>query len=673
MAKKEKKEEIVETTKEKEEKVETTKEKKEKVAEIDAAITKLEKEKNNNLKNLVIKIIIAAIIIFLVIIGGKCLFNKLNKNDEISGVKKILSPKYTDVSCLDTSCNGIMAIEGNKLSDYRVLLFNSKGKRIANYKTAYDNKNKMVETPIEVTDKYFIATSSLEGTTKVNKYIIKDSKGKNLFTTSNKLKVVNENFISMKEEKSYSLITSTGKSVYKNIKDIFTYVDGDYIRIETSDSAVILNRKGDVVLDGYKVAKVLYEDDYKTAYGFIVKNIKEDVYNYYLFSKKEIVGDSFSSYSQIASTQDYRITKKENNKTVSYILHKNGKQEQTESVTEYVEDIKSKLDSDKYTIYENSIYDAKQKEIAVDNKETKEFGILNVDSNKFTKIYKYNKDKKYFYSSVSKISNEDQKYSYLKITCSKYYCDKATTIIYNLNDKKIAYSVDDLTIGSYKEYKDGYKVVRFYSLTGNKYSNKYVAFDKNNKELTISDNNIVIIDKDLLVGSESTYYLALYSVKENKIINKERATVIDADGVIAYRETDKNENIIVYNSKGKQLIKIMSSSYIGFSNNNYIYTEDKDLKILNIKKGKVYKYRLKDNEKLNNIAGEIIKPFNGAIFINNTNDKYAKVLNFKGNTMKKIGKAEISSVGYNSKEGNAYIIVRRTSGKGSQYGLYIAK
>ena len=84
----------------------------------------------------------------------------------------------------------------------------------------------------------------------------------------------------MKEEKSYSLITSTGKSVYKNIKDIFTYVDGDYIRIETSDSSVILNRKGDVVLDGYKVAKVLYEDDYKTAYGFIVKNIKDILINW---------------------------------------------------------------------------------------------------------------------------------------------------------------------------------------------------------------------------------------------------------------------------------------------------------------------------------------------------------------------------------------------------------
>ena len=61
---------------------------------------------------------------------------------------------------------------------------------------------------------------------------------------------------------------------------------------------------------------------------------------------------------------------------------------------------------------------------------------------------------------VAQMKSEEEKYSYLKITCSKYYCDKATTIIYNLNDKKIAYSVDDLTIGSYKEYKDGYKIAK---------------------------------------------------------------------------------------------------------------------------------------------------------------------------------------------------------------------
>ena len=661
--------------KEKEEITEEVKQSKEeaKVEEIDAAITKLEKEKNNNIKNLVIKIVIAAVVIFLIIIGGKFLFNKLNKNDEISGVKRVLNAKFTDVKCLDSSCDGIMAIDGDKLKEYKVLLFNSKGQKVATYNASYDSKNKIVENPKEVTNKYFISTSSLEGSLKVNKYIIKDSKGNKVYSTPNRLEAINENFISMKTDKTYTLLDNKGKEVYKNLKEIYSYLDGEYIRIETNDNTTILNKKGDVILEGYKISKVLYEEDLKTAYGFIVRNEKENVYNYYSFSKKEIVGDSFASYSQIKNTQDFKITKKENNKTVTYILHKNGKQVETESVSEYIEKIKEKIDTKKYTIYENSIYDANQKEILVDDKNSKEFGVLDVDSNKFTKIYKYSNDKKYFYSNVSKVSDEGQKYSYLKISCSKYYCDKSTTIIYNLNDKKTMYSVDDLTVGSYKEYKDGYKVVRFYSLSGNKYSNKYVAFDKDNKELVISDNNIVIIDKPLLVGYESTYSLSLYSVKSKKIINKEKASTIDADGVIAYRESDRNENITIYNSKGQKVIKILGTNYIGFSNNNYVYTEDKYLKIFNIKKGKVYKYKLKDNEKLNNIAGEIIKPYNGAIFINNTDSKYTKVLNYKGHTMKKINKAEISSVGYNAKEGNAYIIVRRTTGKGNRYGLYIAK
>ena len=69
--------------KEKEKITEEVKQSKEeaKVEEIDAAITKLEKEKNNNIKNLVIKIVIAAVIIFLIIIGGKFLFNKFSKKN----------------------------------------------------------------------------------------------------------------------------------------------------------------------------------------------------------------------------------------------------------------------------------------------------------------------------------------------------------------------------------------------------------------------------------------------------------------------------------------------------------------------------------------------------------------------------------------------------------------
>lgn len=646
---------------------------KDEIAKIDEAINDLKKKKSSNTKNLIIKIVAVAVVVLVLILGGKCLFNKLNQNDEISGVKKVLNVKYTDVSCLDTSCKGIMAIDGDKLKEYNVFLFDAQGKKVAAYKDKINATEGTKNKPLEVTRKYFISSVVKTDINKIQKYEIRNPKGKQLFSTDSKLSVINENFVLLKKDSKYTVLSNEGKKVYSDLKNESTYLDGEYFVIETEDTSNILNKKGEKVLDGYKIVRVLTDIETEEPYGFIVNNKKENNYSFYSLSKKQIEGDSFVSYSSVKNSQDYKITKKENNETLTYLLHKNGKQEQIEDVTKYVSTLKEKLNKDKYNIYEGSIAKANQKDIIVDNKEAKSLGVLNVDSNKYTELVKYNKDKKYFYSSVYKASQEDQEKVYVKISCSKYYCDKQQTIIYNITDQKVSYTVDDLTIGSYKEYENGYKVVYFYSLNGNKYSNKYVAFDINNKELEISDDPILIIDKKLVVGYESTYYIRLYSTKSKKILNKNRATLVDAEGTVVYRENDKNDNITLYNSKGEKVFKIMGNSYIGFSNYNYVYTEDNFVKIYNIKKDKIYKYKLKDNEKLNSISGEIIKPYNGAIFINNTNSKYAKVINFKGHNMKKIGKAEISSVGYNTTKKMAYIIVKRSTNKGDKYGLFIAK
>lgn len=62
-----------------------------------------------------------------------------------------------------------------------------------------------------------------------------------------------------------------------------------------------------------------------------------------------------------------------------------------------------------------------------------------------------------------------------------------------------------------------------------------------------------------------------------------------------------------------------------------------------------------------------------AIFVNNSSDKYIKIINFKGNQIKKIKNLEISSVELNKDNDKAFIIVKKNTNEGSLYGLYVAE
>ena len=75
---------------------------------------------------------------------------------------------------------------------------------------------------------------------------------------------------------------------------------------------------------------------------------------------------------------------------------------------------------------------------------------------------------------------------------------------------------------------------------------------------------------------------------------------------------------------------------------------------------------------MNDASGDLIAPYRGALFINNSSDNYIKVINRKGNTIKRIKKAEILNI-YKTKSNNVVIITKNDIGKAAQYGLYIAK
>lgn len=631
---------------------------------------------NNNNNGLKVKIIIAIAVLVLAVVGGKFLFDKLKKDDSVSGVRRLLKTKYESVECINLSCNGFIVIDGDKLSKYKVMIYNVNGKKVANYKVNYDSTNKTTEIPIEIWNKYYISKTVNISKLNIDKYSIRNKKGKVIYETKNKLEVLNDSLVKMTDKDAkkgkYSIINKKGKEIYNSITDIDSYLNGEYIEIEINNTSVILNSKGNKILEGYKIAKLVKDESGDVLFA-IVKNVKDSVYNYYSLDKNQIIGDSFSSYSQSGKKYEFTVIKKENEKRVKYILNKNGKQEKLEEDLEnIVKEIEEKLNKDEYILYNNSVYKKNQKEVLVDNKKDKSFGILNIKDNNYTKIYDYKKDRNYFYSTVSKLDSDDEEY--FKISCSSYTCDSKKSIIYNLKENKVVYKAEDtLSISSFVGYEDGYKIIKFKGESSDKYDDKYVVFNKDNKELYISENNVIIVDKDVIVGKNQSYSLILYSIKQNKVLNKEKVSAIVVAEKTLYKYTDDNRNTIILNDKGKEVLKTKDDNYLSQSNDSYIYLEDNLIIVYNVKKDKTYKYKLKENEKINDASGDIIEPFKNAMFINNSTDKYIKVINFKGKQLKKIKKVEISNVKINPEEDKAFIVVKKISKKGDKYGLYVVE
>lgn len=641
----------------------------------------VEDEEENKQKNngLIIKIVIAVIVLFLLLLGGKFIFDNLKDNDSISGVRRLLKPKYADVRCIDLDCNGFIIIDGDQTKKYKVILYDVTGKKVANYKVNYDSENKTTEVPIKIWGNQYISTTVNTSKTDILKYSIRNKKGKVVFETENELRVLNDKFVLMKEDgkksgDSLKLIDKKGKTIYSGIQEIETYSDGEYIEFEMNDTYVILDSKGNKILDGYTISKIVENEDKKPVYA-IVRNVKDKVYNYYDLDKKQIVGDNFVSYDKLDEEEmTYKIVKKENDKRVNYILYKNGKQKKDEEDLNIIKDkIEESLNKEQYTLHENSVYKKDQKEVLVDNKTNKSFGVLNLKDKKYTKIYDYKKDRSYISSTVSKIDSENG--AYLKVSCSKYNCETAKSMIYNLDDKKVIYTAEETSsISSYAEYEDGYKVIKLYSSSSNvKYDSKTIVLDKNNKEIYKSDNYVIIIDKELEVGKKSTYSTMLYSVKKDKVLNSGKASSITVADKTLYKYTDDNDNIIILNDKGEEILKATDDSYLKKSGDSYICLDDNLITIYNVDKDKSYKYKLKENEKMNDGSGNMISAYRNSMFINNSTDKYIKVINFKGKTLKKINNVEITDVEINADEKKAFIIVKKNTKKGDQYGLYVAE
>lgn len=648
----------------------------EKVVEESIVIEKTTQKTNNvALITIIVAVVLAILLVINFIAGG--FKSKTDVASDIKTVKKILNEKYNEIDCVDSNCDYIVASSGDTLKKTTYNIFNTNGKKVGSYTVNYSKNNAGVTSVISATEKYIVTRTVNDK--KIN-YVLRSNKGKALYSSDKIINSLNDNLAIVENKTNeYDILNYKGKKLYSNVSDYDTYSDGKYISIKVNDNYMLADKNGEKVLSNYKVSTEV-KDEIGNSLYLVVEDTKKDNYYYFDINKNKKVGDSFSYYTTSDNEGELVITKSLNDKKVKYVLNKNGKQvkmsndytDQSESISK----IKESIDTDKYYVYSYGIKDASQKYVLVNDREAKSFGILNVKSKDYKKLFDYSSSKSSAFASIVELDNKDDKI--VRINCSKSNCDNETSIIYNLTKNKEIYSENNKNaiVSDYASYKNNYKVVRYSYLSSNDdLKGKYVLYDTNNKEVYKSSSAIAVIDSEIEIGKTASSYILLYSVSDKKTLNTEKtkADKIKIADKVLYKYTSKDNKTIVCNEKGKEVIKIDSSDYITYSNSNIIYMTNDRIYIYNAAKDRTRNYKLRDNEKLNDESNDIVSPYRGAVFINNSSDKMVKVINSKGKVIRKIKNAELTEVKKNKSTGEALIIVKKSSKNSDTYGLYLAK
>lgn len=625
--------------------------------------------KNKKLWAIVCGIIV--VLIILILIFGR------TKVDTITRVKKVLGPKFYRVECLNSSCDYIVASKGDKLGKSKTLIYNANGKKVASYTEKFDSNTKFSKNIAGVRSKYIIFRKVNFTNGETEGYIVATNRGKEKYTTKNALVSLTEGLISEKQDETYSIIDTKGKSIYSNVTEIKTYADDTIVSMNVKKEYIITDAYGKTMLNGYRIVKEVKDENGKAIY-FVIEDSKKNAYNYYNIKKNQIIGDTFNGYSTGSNVGELIITKRENGSSKKLILTKDGKQipvSKENDNQDLVDDIKSKLDSKKYDLIASSVVLSSQKSVLVKNKANNTFGAYNLSSKKYKAIIKYSKDNG---SSTIYGLASNEKDAYFQINCSTNYCDKSTMVVYDLiGDQELYRLESNKNIAqNYTQYSDGFKVVKYSINSSDEYKSKYVLYGNDNKEIIKSDNQIVVVDKELLFGKNpSNTSLLLYKASSKKTLNDDSnlASKVNVGETYIYKYSDSSKTYLL-NSVGKKLKTISNTSAaLIYSKETVMYVENNRIFIVNPVAKKTRSYKLKNNEKITDNSGENIPPYRNTLFINNTVNKRIKVVNVNGRVVKTIRKSVINSVKYNEKTNNVIIITKRVKNNNNYYGFYIGK
>lgn len=572
-------------------------------------------------------------------------------------VRKILKIKYDNVMCIDSECNGILAEEKGKKKT-SVKLFNSDGNLIGKYD--YNNFDKKIKKPFYLSKNYLLMSKKISD--KKTEFSINTTNAKELYKTKNNLSKVNDYVIlesaQAKVDYSYTLLDLYGKVLMSDITDFESYGDGKIMYGNHNTHSYIFNKKGKVLLDGYKVSEIF--DDY-----LILKSAKKDVYYYFNISKSKIINEGFYSYR--IKNDVLEVTRKENQKDVVYSIDKYGKEEflkDSKSLSDVITSIQKQIIDDNYILYSISVIDSKTKKVFVDNKNNNSFGIYDLSKKSYKELYSYKITGAY--TDINILNQKDNKY-YFQISCSKPMCEENIMYVYDYNKQKIEFSLEGSSrlASKYTQYENGYKVVRFSSRSEDeKYKGKYVIFNDKNEEVDITDEAVIIVDSNEIFGAEYEKVL-LYKSKSNKFLNtsKNLATLED-------KKYYKFGTTLV-DKKGKEIYKISSNSSLEYSK-DYVYAiGTNDVKIYSIDNNKVYSYKLEKNESILSKDNKKMIPYKSLVLINNEKNEVSKLINVRMNKVKKLKNTTIFSINKN-KDGSREYLVTTQKVKGKiKYGLYI--
>lgn len=623
-------------------------------------------------KTKLIKILCAIAVVLLIALIIKIFVFKPGTSK--NGVSKLLDTKYDSISCIDYDCNGFMAIDGDKLTKYKVVLFNVDGEKVADYKEVYNANLKETEVPYAIGKDFYLTSITSLSKLSASGYNMKNKKGKVIYSSEKSIELLN-NYLVITTDKETSkkiIVDKKGKVLYSNISDYESYFNGKIIEIEIDNTYALLNELGEKFLSDYSISKIVKDEDEKYLYA-VVKNEKDKVYNYFDLLKAKVVGDSFSSYSAGDEVGTLVITKKENEKSVKYLLTKDGKQTKVEEETNtntgssnLFDVFKNYIDST-YAIYTRSLYSKDQENILVENKTEKSAGIYNIKTKEYKELFKFNPERLYYSLNNYYVAQKDPKdESILRIVCTSS-CVQNTSVVYDFKNNKELYRYEgEDYLTSYTEYENGFKVIGLSTLSRN-----YAVLDKdNNKVYSTENGNIYIIDSEIVYGSYPNYSAIIYSSKDKKAITENKVNLVDDYKNKIYTYSDDNYNYVL-NASGKEIIKVGKKDYFKNIKNYYVYLVDNKLNIYNIDKDKTNTYTLKDNEKMNDASGSMISPYKQTLVINNSTEKYVKVINFNGKVLKKIDNVELSKFKTNDEAEKAFLIVKKTKNNKDLYGLYV--
>lgn len=623
-------------------------------------------------KTKLIKILCAIAVVLLIALIIKIFVFKPGTSK--NGVSKLLDTKYDSISCIDYDCNGFMAIDGDKLTKYKVVLFNVDGEKVADYKEVYNANLKETEVPYAIGKDFYLTSITSLSKLSASGYNMKNKKGKVIYSSEKSIELLN-NYLVITTDKETSkkiIVDKKRKVLYSNISDYDSYFNGKIIEIEIDNTYALLNELGEKFLSDYSISKIVKDEDEKYLYA-VVKNEKDKVYNYFDLLKAKIVGDSFSSYSAGDEVGTLVITKKENEKSVKYLLTKDGKQTKVEEETNtntgssnLFDVFKNYIDST-YAIYTRSLYSKDQENILVENKTEKSAGIYNIKTKEYKELFKFNPERLYYSLNNYYVAQKDPKdESILRIVCTSS-CVQNTSVVYDFKNNKELYRYEgEDYLTSYTEYENGFKVIGLSTSSRN-----YAVLDKdNNKVYSTENGNIYIIDSEIVYGSYPNYSAIIYSSKDKKAITENKVNLVDDYKNKIYTYSDDNYNYVL-NASGKEIIKVGKKDYFKNIKNYYVYLVDNKLNIYNIDKDKTNTYTLKDNEKMNDASGSMISPYKQNLVINNSTEKYVKVINFNGKVLKKINNVELSKFKTNDEAEKAFLIVKKTKNNKDLYGLYV--